>query len=78
MTFFVISSYQHLIQNIFPKPQKKMKWSIYKLLNHLSNKVIIINYLSIKMDLVALCVPVGGRNAKWLTDSSKTAFVLKA
>lgn len=28
MTFFVISSYQHLIQNIFPKPQKKIKWSV--------------------------------------------------
>lgn len=29
------------------------------MLSHLSNKIIIINYISIKMDLVPLCVPVG-------------------
>lgn len=60
----------------FPKTQEKYQVSTlcYKMLSLLSSKIIIINYISIKWNLVPLCDTVGGKNAKWHTDKFKDSL----
>lgn len=64
----------------FPKTQEKKSNALcYKIISLLSNKIIIINYMSIKLGFSAtLWQWEGDRMQSVIRPSSKAIFVLKA